>query len=71
MPSGHDWLHETSHDITDSGAWRNAVVSALQTDDATRLGELFNLRVEEIGTEKATQAWLEIVSGWDSSAVTG
>jgi hypothetical protein len=71
MPSERDWLPETRQGITDPWAWRNAVISALETEDLTSLGDLFHLRVQEIGTERATQAWLEIVSSWDSSAVTG
>lgn len=39
--------------------------------DTEALGALFTSKVHEVGIEKASQEWLEIISGWDASAVTG
>lgn len=71
MPSERDSLPETELHISQDQKWRVAVLAALRSDDTTTLGDLYRLKVQEIGSELATQKWLELVSAWDSSAVTG
>lgn len=71
MPSGHEWRPETNNARIATQTWRAAVIAALRSDDTTALGDLYRLKVQEIGSELATREWLEIVSAWDSSAVTG
>jgi hypothetical protein len=71
MPSGHEWRPETNDARLATQTWRAAVIAALLSDDTTALGDLYRLKVQEIGSELATREWLEIVSAWDSSAVTG
>ena len=71
MPSERDLLPETEPDFSQDQKWRAAVLAALRSDDTTTLGDLYRLKVQEIGSELATQKWLELVSAWDSSAVTG
>lgn len=71
MPSGHEWRPETNDARLAAQTWRAAVIAALLSDDTAALGDLYRLKVKEIGSVAASQQWLEIVSAWDSSAVTG
>lgn len=71
MPSGHEWRPETNDARLATQAWRASVIAALRSDDTTALGYLYRLKVTEVGSEAASKQWLEIVSAWDSSAVTG
>ncbi len=63
--------HEIKSLIPSSKNWNEAVVYALKSNDTASLGELYRHKVRELGSVKATQDWLEIVSGWDATASTG
>lgn len=71
MPFGRDLLPETNYQILEGQDWRTKVRLALRMSDTEALGALFISKVHEVGIEKASQEWLEIISGWDASAVTG
>lgn len=74
MPSGRDWPLATdqmssSHPVRSE--WDVRVRLALEAQNTDELGELFNELVDSMGSEKASHVWLEAMSAWDSSAVTG
>jgi hypothetical protein len=71
MPSGLGSQPEINPLSTDPEAWHQAVVSALHANDKCSLAELYRQKIQDVGSEKGTQEWLEIVSGWDASATTG
>jgi hypothetical protein len=71
MPSGLGSQPEINPLLADHEDWCHAVLTALHANDKCLLAKLYRRRIQDVGSEKGTQDWLEIVSGWDASATTG
>lgn len=52
-------------------SWRDRVRAAQATSDSAALRSLYAEVVVSMGDERASQIWLEEMSGWDASAITG
>ena len=52
-------------------SWRDRVRAAQATSHSVALRSLYAELVTNMGDEQASQVWLEEMSGWDASAITG
>lgn len=52
-------------------SWRDRVRAAQAASDSSALGTLYDELVAAAGEGVASQIWLEEMSGWDASAITG
>jgi hypothetical protein len=51
--------------------WEEAVRVALRTGNEEALRELYDELLKDVGSDRASQQWFQMMSGWDESAVTG
>ena len=52
-------------------SWRDRVRAAQATANSAALLALYDELVKSMGDKKASHVWLEEMSGWDASAITG
>jgi hypothetical protein len=58
-------------ELMDDCGWRTEVQAAVLREDRELLKKLFDEAVHQCGQAIASQAWLQIMSGFDARAATG
>lgn len=73
-PSEPEWPRETEPSPDSQSwqtAWESRVDTALLHNDSQDLASLFRELTAHLSTSEASELWMQKMSGWDSSAVTG
>lgn len=51
--------------------WPARIHAALRSGSETQMKQLYRELIDEQGPEAGGRLWLEVISAWDHSAVTG
>lgn len=54
-----------------TSSWREQIQDALSSGSEARMRETYRTLIDELGAEDGGRLWLEVISAWDHSAVTG
>ena len=51
--------------------WRTEIIRALGSGSEQDMKQVYSSLISALGPDVGGRLWLEVVSGWDSSAITG